>query len=710
MKVVYVGECDSLAAGILERLHKEEHEVYFLSWVPITKKEVPFSRYKNYPLTKKKEEIERVFHSIRPDVVIYAGAGYMNQNWNLDERENLSALAAVLEQCVCVNVSLLICFSSVEVYGTDIEKAVESSELSPCTKKGMWMLQEENLVGMYHRQIGLNTVILRLAPVFSGNVQIGAKDFLGQMAQEAASDSAIEVNEQTLQPVHVLDVADAVVRVMETGQTSVYNVCSSEPIKRSEILYDIGEAQGKNPEIIIKEPEKKNPYIDNSKIKKEQEWTDFWQLGERLKEKHIVFHTPQKETEKKKTTGNIKMSIRQTVETMVLFLIFCLCYIFSQKHSLFSQVDWLLIYVVLISLCYGVKQGALAVCLSSMAYLMAQKTSILEMTNFYSYAESVLMIVEFVFFGIVVGYTADLLREEKRNMEQDMKMLKQSYENLKEINDKNIYIKNEYEKRVLDSKTSLPRLHSIINRINVLDTDRIFMEVLHVVEELMHTDTVAVYRVSQSSSYLRLIASLNEKSVVERSSWNLKNNPAIEEAIKNNQIYEGDIWKKEPAIVLPISSSKGCEAVIVIKQLPMDQLSLYSINLLRTLFQMISQSMERALQYESASREQKYVKDTNILYPEEFQKAVCLAEEKKQREMADYSILKIQSKQDAVETYHKAANLFRELDVWGMDRMGGLYVLLENTSKKDAKVVIERLESVEISSEVITEFNIGEYI
>ena len=122
-------------------------------------------------------------------------------------------------------------------------------------------------------------------------------------------------------------------------------------------------------------------------------------------------------------------------------------------------------YVVIISLGYGVKQGALAVVFSSIIYLTVQGGSIFEMTNFYSYAESVLMIVEFIFFGIMVGYSVDMIKEEKRNDKIELQRISDSYEKLKEINDKNVLLKNEYEKRVLDAKTSLPRLYSIINRI-----------------------------------------------------------------------------------------------------------------------------------------------------------------------------------------------------------------------------------------------------
>ena len=43
------------------------------------------------------------------------------------------------------------------------------------------------------------------------------------------------------------------------------------------------------------------------------------------------------------------------------------------------------------------------------------------------------------------------------------------------------------------------------------------------------------------------------------------------------------------------------------------------------------------------------------------------------------------------QTYHQSEKLFREMDVWGSDKEGNVYVLLQNTSDKDAQIVLERL-------------------
>ena len=57
------------------------------------------------------------------------------------------------------------------------------------------------------------------------------------------------------------------------------------------------------------------------------------------------------------------------------------------------------------------------------------------MTNFYSYAGSVLTIMEFVFLGLAVSYTMDTLREEKRNFALELELLRGDYQELRRIDE-----------------------------------------------------------------------------------------------------------------------------------------------------------------------------------------------------------------------------------------------------------------------------------
>ena len=329
-----------------------------------------------------------------------------------------------------------------------------------------------------------------------------------------------------------------------------------------------------------------------------------------------------------------------------------------------------------------------------------------DLSDWETWVHYVLQLAQYLFVGMVVGYTVDVLREENRIKKQEALSAQEAYKRLADINEQNILIKNEYEKRILSAKNSIPQLYSIIQKIDVLESDRIFMEVLHVIEELMGTNTVAVYRANRR--YLRLITALNEESLLEKRSIDLEKYPYLKKAMTNNELYEGNVWKKEPALVLPITIEEECEAIIIINEVPMENMSLYHINMLRTLLLLISRSLKSAFQYDEAVREDKYVRNTDILFPGEFAKALKLAKEKQERDLGGFSILKIVPKENMTEEYHKLENYFRSEDIWGMDWKKNVYVLLANTSEKEAEIALERLRKRNVDVTVVNDVDLGE--
>ncbi len=701
MKVVYIGSYDLLAKGVLERLKKEEHDVYFISKEDSLKETRAFSRVRCFKILQN-EDLGPILSTISADVVIYAGIDFLMDEWTTAQEENITLTVALLEEIARQKIEKLVFLSSDEVYGVKNEVKTEESPLKPYTRKGMWLSQEENIVKMYQEMCQVNTVILRLNKIFNNEVIIGTDTFLGQVSKNVRMENIPAIEECSIQPVHVADVADAIKRVIETVDNGIYNVNSSADIKLSKVYSYTGKRIGRKGTPNVKNAKKEEFLIDNSKIKSTLEWTDFWQLEKLFEEEKITFKKKKddavKQEEKQKNHG-----LRRTIENIVVFLIFTLLYQFSNDHNLFNQIHWHLIYVVLISLCYGVKQGALSVLLASGYYLFAKDESLLEMVNFYSYIDNVLVIVQYIFFGIVVGYTADMLRENLRSKDEKLKDLEADYGKLKDIHEKNVMVKNEYEKRLLEAKTGLPHLYNIINRINVLDAQRVFVEVINVVQELLNTDTVCVYKVTQGDTYLRLMAALNDKSAMGGKSWNIEEYTRLRQALESGSIYEGNIWEKEPAIVMPIVSSAGCQAAIVVKEMPMESMSLYSINMLRTLFALLAETMDKALHYEELIREEKYIKDTDILIYDEFIKAVNLAKEKKDRNLADYSLIQLEPGLDINENFHKISDLIREMDELGCDKKGNLYILLGNASKADTKVVLERINNSGIKAVEVEE-------
>lgn len=703
MKVMYIGGYDELSKSFIERMDKEGYDIYFLSDKNFSGKFFKVLKYKYYKLSESSGMTELVFSSVLPDIVVFAGVDYMNTLRVGSEEKYLSILAEVLEQCSKYNVKKIVYLSSYEVYGVQEGVISEENKIMPDTSKGLIYAEGEYMVSLYKKRYEFQSVILRSTEVYSERCSSESNDFLSSLIKEVKSQSVVNLKkDEILQPIHVSDYVDAIKRGIESGYDGVYNVSGEFEISKGELLSIIAKSFDKKLEVKLeRNAELRN--ISNIKIHKELEWTDFKNLT-RLLDGKKIFYCENKVKANNKEKKNMPSAIRITIENIIVFAIFFLLYYICDVHILFSKIHWLFIYVVLVSLFMDIRQSALSVILASAAYLFMQDISIFEMANFYSYAESVLMIIEFVFLGISISYTSDMLKENLEERNRNLKMMKCEFEELKEINKENVAIKMEYEKRILDSKSGLPKLYAVINKLMVVQPERIFMEILHVIAETINTKTVAVYMVNGDSSYLRLINALNEESIISGKSWNLNQYPKIKKAIKKGELYQGNVWDKEPAVVLPIFYQSKCISVILIKSLDFENQSLYQINILRTLALLITESIMRAIEYENYTRSRRYIEGTDILSSDEFKNNVLLAKEKKDKQLADYCILKLNNSQDLKGTYERVSSSFRMTDYFGLGKDEKVYVLLNNTSEEDCLFVLKRLKEKEIMAEFVKNY------
>lgn len=704
MKIVYVGSGDYLAAGILEKLTKEEHELFLVSDKDIKTEDGRSSQHKFFNISDNPKIVDDIFASARPDAVVFTGLKYLNEDWNRGKEDYYSLLSIILETSAKFKVGQFVYFSSLDVYGEEEADDVSGlCKLSPQTKKGFYHVQGEAMVELYQNRYPMYCTILRCADIFSNKYIIGSGEFLARMAQEILEQEQIIVKEdKLLQPLYVADVAEALKRILGAKVNTIYNLCSSYVLKKSEIYEELARAQGLERAITVENEVNEGWRAENKKLKSQHEWTDFWRLDVMLKSNDIQFISPEVKEKRSKRREKEISEIHRTIENVIVFLGFLLMFYLTINHALFSKINWLLIYILFISLFFGIKQSALSVVLSSIAYLSYQQINLKELTNFASYVEYLLTIVNFIFFGVVVAYVVDFIREELRIRTQDLQFMEAEYEELKEINKNNVFIKNEYEKRILESKTGLPRLYSMLSSLNVLEPERILMQIIQVVGELLDTNTVAVYKVSQKSSYLRLVSSMNQESIMDGNSWNLAKYPNIQEALKVQDIYEGDIWNGEPAVVASVRNKEESIALIVIKNLPMERMTLYHMNVLRTLDNMIAEAMNRALEFESVVQNSRYIEGINILKSEEFKKVIKIADEKSQKNLAPYSILRVDI--PVGEGYPIITKLLREVDYMGVNEQGILYVLLNNTSAKDAQFVLKRFQEQNVQAQLVDEY------
>lgn len=668
MKILYFGLADELAECVLQELVKEGHSVSAVIDKKNKNKKIKCKIFE-YDLRKFDSQICHIMKFVKPEVIIFAGE-IMNNMLEKDKSGDFEQMQHILREAEKNHVKKFLYLSSLEVDQLS-ERQGDASD---------WCLfhaQQEYMIELAAKRSGMQMTILRAAPMFydAENSKLkGAKEIfkLGYVVQ----------------PIHIKDVAIAVSRLIEEERGDLkLNICGSK-------------AYSNNGDVENNEVKACGTKYSNEEIKRLISWTDY---NEFLPTKYLLDvemkSSDQSVKRKDKPEKRRRVFLRQLVENLILFGLFLIPELLLNDHSLFQQINWMLIYIVVISLYLGIVHSTIAIVIACIVYLFIHDVNIMEITSVYSYLKYLIVIAEYIFFGIAVAYSNNMIRNRLLDKTMDYDLLREDYEELKVVYEQNTRIKDEYEQRMINSQNTIPKLQSVMNKLNVLQPDKIFMEVNYVVSDFLRTNTVAVYRTDKNSSYLRLLASLNENSTFGGKTWNLEGFPDIASKIDKNEIVMGKAWSEEPAMTIPINNGEECIAIIVIRELSLETRSLYYLNMMRTLAGVVSEAMTRALEYERLIEARRYVEGTNVLNPEEFNNQVEIQREMKENNIAAYTVLNVPLR-DWREIYLDVDKALRTVDYLGLNSKNELSVILVNTANNECGPVIDRLEKIGIEVQI----------
>ncbi|TXT17528.1 MAG: hypothetical protein FD133_1338 [Erysipelotrichaceae bacterium] len=355
--------------------------------------------------------------------------------------------------------------------------------------------------------------------------------------------------------------------------------------------------------------------IDSKRIKSELEWGEIYTVEETLANMQISTLVEKDEVLvkqiKKETSNPVLIHL---IENVVFFIVMATLSTMFKDHSVLKNVDLMTIYIVSIALFFGIKQSILSIILTFGFYLYGLQFDFGNFINVVLNADTFLKLAQYIFMGVVVGYTVDQFKTNQAQLTIEKEYLDHEYSELKEINDANVMIKHQYEKRLISYKTSLPRLYAITNQLDSLDPEILFSSIIKVLVDVLETDSVSVYSYDNRNGYARLIGAKNEESVFMGKSFKLSDHKELENKLFENDIYIGNQWANgSPAMAGPIYHKGKIIAIILIKSMTFDSLNLYQINLLRTLTSLISSSFIRAYQYEEKVHNEKHLANTEIL-------------------------------------------------------------------------------------------------
>lgn len=539
--------------------------------------------------------IASVLKSCRPDAVVVTAA--------YDEGPYLNGLEHVLTACAAADHKRLIFLSSLDVYGTPGETRLptEADIPRPADPSGLRFALGEDMCRRYETA-GLKTAILRLGPCYGEN----APDTpLNALLSRLQAGEALPLPRAGLYaPLHLEDMAEAVLQVLEAGYSPIYNLCASQVFTAEALAACLQGATGTG-NILLNEEAPSCKAADNARFKSEYAWLERHSFESELPLIAKVQAASRAQTTQKKqrlsTTYALRTGWRGYAETILLFALAALATLSQSAIPLIAEVNFLALYVVLIALTMTLHQTALGLLLAC-ALLVFEKTR--EGYDIFSailHYRTLLKAAEYALIGVGVSYIIQWFKMRMYFMKLEKKELQNEIKALRQINGENLASRQDFEDQILTYETSLPRVTALAARLDSQDTGRILAEALDILSETLSVEAVAVYA-ADPGGRLRLIAAHSERtntgSARARAEY-----PRLLSTLETEQVFVNRaLDPRYPSLASGVKLEGRLAFAFLIWDVPFGRMRLDTVNLLQALTQLVCAALRRAAAFERSAR------------------------------------------------------------------------------------------------------------
>ena len=719
MKILIVGEYGFFCNHLAERLEREGNEIYIVNRKRGDKKNKLLCKHVHFQCELSSSKLEDIFKGILPNAVIFLGAqdeGFWQGDYNKAENEFLSGLINVLKNARLFKVNKFIFLSSDEVYTVEENKFVnELEDVVPATIRGNILIEAESLCERWEKSYGLNSLSVRMPEIYGPRqYEISQNSFVMGLIEKILYEKTVKIHKEKTHPLlYIGDATDAIYRALGSTVSKKMNIASGEFLNEEEILHIIEDNLGKKA-VNIEYINENNPtaILDSTISQKELDWIPLYDIRKGI-EKTVswinensdsLFEKPKQsnKAENEKVKERWK-KIYPYLENIILFSLISYLTVTLRYNPILAHIDITMLYIVLMAVMFGVKQASIAVILSSGLYMgqLIQNGSDLvgALLNF----QTMLRVSQYFLIGISIGYTLDRRKVELAMKEEELDFIQAEFNDLEEIYNENLRIKESLEERLISHEDSFGKIYSMVSRLDVLQSERIIPSAINVLMEIMKSKNVAIYSASSQGNYLRLAASSTKEAAQLGKSLPFDTLGALGKDIKKQKIFTNRSMKEElPTMAAGIYYEGQLIYAIFIWNAPFEIANLYYVNLLRTVASLISSSLNRAYKYMEATSDSKYVINTRVLKSNIFEEIIHAKKIAKELEVSEYSILQIDYGNELEKISSNILNIIRDTDYLGLDNNGRLLALLSNSTTEDSNIVVNRIREKNLICSVVT--------
>lgn len=770
MKILIAGGYGAFCETLTDRLKREKHDVYIISGEKVSNKTIPIgdshskdtphkdtprkdtprkdtphmlsSKVINYDFNLIDEKVKFIISSIMPDAIVFLGA--VDENYDFMSEDKMTAtsmnylagLSNLLITASSLNISRFTYISTAKVYGEKLPSLqgncafTEKHEKKPHDIKSLVISEGETMCLEFNKMTDMRTVILRFSDMYGvvSSLFTENRSASGDICRALFEDALDSVRpsekpfappeEKYLSPIYVSDAVDAVYKTLiyEKGARSVFNV-SSEKVALSYIYKKIKELTG------LKTA---GEAIPNEESELSQEPLDLTVDSELFSElygyRSIVsidaglermYRQLQKNKKREKTVSqkekrNIFKSVMPFAENILVFALIVFADIFlTQKYPAFAQIDFILIYILIIAITFGMLQASIAILLGIGFIILGSEGTLFDaVINL----DTVIRFLVLFVVGVVCGQTRDNMRVTLAEKNLELENTQSELQTIYSINESNTKIKQELDDRLKNYDDSLAKIYSVVEKLNSLQPESVFFSAIDVIMEIMKASDVSIYIVTGDSFKMcRLMAKTPSSARVQRKSIPLADMGELAKSMEDDEIFVNrSLDESMPMMASPIFSNQKLVSIIMIWAMGFENLTIYNINRFLVLSRLISSIIERAYIYTQNVQETQYIQGMRVMMEEAFLSLLNVYKQAEKSNTSSYCIVVVSGMDPETgsplhlrEIHEKVQPLLRSTDYMGEcgDSDERMYILLTNTNTEDAQFVLSRLAEAGLEAE-----------
>lgn len=368
------------------------------------------------------------------------------------------------------------------------------------------------------------------------------------------------------------------------------------------------------------------------------------------------------------------------------------------NQAQFKMIDLRLVFIVLFGSLYGINYGIAAAALETVSLLAAYEREGVGWTTLFYEPSNWIPFIFYFAVGAICGYVRMKNKENIEFVTDENKLIQEKFLFMRDMYQDSLYDKRTYKKQIMGSRDSFGKIFDITRKLDTVLPQELFIETIHVMEDMLENHAVAVYSLGKNSEFGRLeIASKEIRSEFPNSIRISKYQAAISELEDGNVWVNCELLPDYPAYMAGIRKNKELVMIVCIKEVRSDQMTLYYMNLFKILCGLVEVALLRALEYQEAAKNMQYVEGTHILKTSYFMERLETFHAMQDEMVASYILLRLEhpgkSKEEADQILQ---NLIRANDVWGISEEGELYLILSQTDKESLPIVSGRLKKAGI--------------